>query len=66
MSREWVLDRAEVDVRGVGGCSGQGCLALLAGVGAIVATTVVVAGSVVVVGNTVYWLEKRGRCPPTF
>ena len=64
VSKEWVLDHTEVNLRGFGSCSNDGCLALLVGIGAVVATTVVVSGSVVVVGNTVYWLEKRGKCPP--
>ena len=36
-----------------------GCLALAAG---ITAGSAIVSGSIVVVGNTVYWLEKRGKC----
>jgi hypothetical protein len=36
-----------------------GCLALAAG---ITAGSAVVSGSIVVAGNTVYWLEKRGKC----
>ncbi|MDH4190049.1 MAG: hypothetical protein OEW21_07590 [Betaproteobacteria bacterium] len=47
-------------------CSGGGgsevegaCLAALLAVGA---GSAIVSGSIVVVGNTVYWLEKKGRC----
>jgi len=36
-----------------------GCLALILGVSA---GSAIVSGSIVVAGNTVYWLEKRGRC----
>jgi len=36
-----------------------GCLAVALGV---TAGTAVVSGSIVVAGNTVYWLEKRGKC----
>ena len=36
-----------------------GCLALALGVSA---GSAVVSGSIVVAGNTVYWLEKRGKC----
>ena len=46
-------------------CSGGGsevegaCLAALLAVGA---GSAIVSGSIVVVGNTVYWLEKKGKC----
>ena len=36
-----------------------GCLAVAAG---ITAGSAIVSGSIVVAGNTVYWLEKRGKC----
>jgi len=35
------------------------CLLIIAGTG--VASTAI-SGSIVVVGNTLYWLEKQGRC----
>jgi hypothetical protein len=35
------------------------CLLVIAG-SAVVST--VISGSIVVVGNTIYWLEKQGRC----
>ncbi|MGC3983161.1 MAG: hypothetical protein QM808_18050 [Steroidobacteraceae bacterium] len=38
------------------------CIGQLAGIGLISAASVVISGSVVVVGNTVYWLEKQGKC----
>ena len=28
----------------------------------VTASSVIVSGSVVVAGNTIYWLEKKGRC----
>jgi hypothetical protein len=62
VSREWVLD--SVQMGGFGSCSGRDCAYLLVAVGAVAAASAVVSGSVVLVGNTVYWLEKRGKCPP--
>ena len=59
-----MLDHKKVDLSWVGSCTGDACAYFLVGIGAVVATTAVVSGSVVVVGNTVYWLEKRGKCPP--
>jgi len=38
------------------------CLAQLAVLGGVSAASMVISGSIVVVGNTVYWLEKQGRC----
>lgn len=38
---------------------GHACLAAIL---AISAGSGVVSGSIVVVGNTVYWLERRGKC----
>jgi hypothetical protein len=48
-------------------CSGQklkdpqseGCFAVVV---AMSAGSAIVSGSIVVVGNTVYWLEKQGKC----
>ena len=45
-------------------CSNDGCIALLAAAGAVSAISAVVSGSIVVAGNIVYWLERRGDCPP--
>jgi len=45
-----------------GGCNGKECAILLAAVGAVAATSLVVSTSIVIVGNTVYWLERRGHC----
>jgi hypothetical protein len=45
------------------GCSGDDCLlVLLAVYGGVTAGSAVVSGSVVLAGNTLYWLEKKGRC----
>ncbi len=38
---------------------GKACLAGLVAMGI---ASAVIAGSIVVVGNTVYWLEKEGKC----
>jgi len=38
------------------------CLGALALIGGVSAASVVISGSIVIVGNTVYWLEKQGRC----
>src|SRR5437016_3195047 len=51
---------------GVGSCgSGSGAGACLAAIAAVGPVTAVVSGSIVVVGNTLYWLEKEGRCTPS-
>lgn len=47
---------------GSGGCTGEACLLILAVYGGVTAGTAVVSGSVVLIGNTLYWLEKKGRC----
>lgn len=49
-------------VASIGGCSNDGCVALLAAAGVVSAASAVVSGSVVVTGNVVYWVEKKGRC----
>lgn len=46
----------------IGSCSGKGCGAVLAALGAITAGSLVVSGSIVVVGNVVYWIERQGKC----
>jgi len=38
---------------------GHGCLALVV---AMSAGSAIVSGSIVVAGNTIYWLEKEGKC----
>lgn len=47
---------------GSAGCSGEACMLVLALYGGVTAGTAVVSGSVVLIGNTLYWLEKKGRC----
>lgn len=65
VAREMRLDVQQVAGFG-GGCTNQGCAALLAAMGAVTAASAVVSGSIVLAGNVVYWFEKRGRCnPPT-
>ncbi len=49
---------ANADCSGGGAFSGA-CWAALLGVGA---ASAIVSGSIVVVGNTVFWLEKKGKC----
>jgi hypothetical protein len=51
-----------VQVASIGGCSNDGCLALLAVAGATAAASTVISGSIAIVGNVVYWLEERGQC----
>lgn len=57
VSRKMVLDN--VQTVGVVNCSHRECLAVILGVAV---ASMIVSGSIVVVGNTVYWLEKQGRC----
>jgi len=45
-----------------GGCSNDGCVALLVGAGVVAAASAVVSGSIAVVGNVVYWFERQGQC----
>jgi hypothetical protein len=59
-----MLLESDVIIDGV--CAGSnhqqaaaGCLVVALGV---TAGSAVVSGSIVVAGNTVYWLEKRGKC----
>jgi len=44
-------------------CSNEGCAELLVLAGAVSAASLVVSGSIALVGDTVYWLEARTRCP---
>lgn len=38
------------------------CLGSLVLIGGVSAASAVISGSIVIVGNTIYWLEKQGRC----
>ena len=56
-ARKLVLTAEAVNVR----CQHTAdCMALLG----VSAGSVIVSGSIVVAGNTVYWLEKQGKCAP--
>ena len=35
---------------------------MLATLGFVTAASVVVSGSIAIVANTVYWIERQGRC----
>ena len=59
-SRQAVLEHAEI--LSLGTCRNANCVGILAIAGVVTATTAVISGSIVVAGNTVYWLEKQGRC----
>jgi hypothetical protein len=61
LSRQWTLEAVQIGQ--VGSCGGKDCGYLLAGLGLVAAGSAVISGSVVVAGNTIYWLEKQGRCP---
>lgn len=43
-------------------CANADCAGVLLVGGVVSAASAVISGSIVLVGNTVYWLEKRGRC----
>ena len=60
MTREVTLETAVVG--GFTRCAGDGCAAMLATLGIVTAASVVVSGSIAIVANTVYWLERQGRC----
>jgi hypothetical protein len=49
-------------VGAIGNCVSRDCVGVLAIFGVVGAASAVVSGSIVVVGNTVYWLEKNGKC----
>jgi hypothetical protein len=53
-------------LEGINDCSDDDCVKQVTGyaLGTAVVGTVsaIVSGSIVVAGNTVYWLEKQGRC----
>jgi hypothetical protein len=56
------MELEPVQFASIGGCSNQGCVALVAVAGVTAAASALVSGSIVVVGNTVYWLERQGQC----
>lgn len=62
MVRQMVLDAAVVGP--FGHCHDEGCGAMLAAMGLVGAASAVISGSVAVIGNIVYWIERKGRCPP--
>jgi hypothetical protein len=47
-------------------CDGEKAEACLVVIAAIGSVTAVVSGSIVIVGNTLYWLERRGACASRF
>ncbi|MGH8517765.1 MAG: hypothetical protein ACREUE_09925 [Panacagrimonas sp.] len=49
-------------VGAIGNCVNRDCVGVLAIFGVVSAASAVVSGSIVVVGNTVYWLEQKGKC----
>ncbi len=60
MTRQVTLETAVLG--GFTSCAGEGCAAMLATLGVVTAASVVVSGSIAIVANTVYWLERQGRC----
>ena len=60
MRKQMTLETAVVG--GFQSCSGDGCVALLAAMGAVTAASAVVSGSIALAGNVVYWFERQGRC----
>jgi hypothetical protein len=60
-SRHVVLEHTEVTSLGICRNTTE-CVSILVLAGAVTAASAVIAGSIVVTGNTVYWLEKQGRC----
>jgi len=71
-TRTWYDDQCQIyskhmtlrahQVGAIGNCVNRDCVGILAIFGAVSAVTAVVSGSIVVVGNTVYWLEQKGKC----
>jgi hypothetical protein len=51
-----------VQIAAIGGCSNEGCAALLVAAGATAAVSAVISETIVVAGNVVYWFEKQGHC----
>jgi hypothetical protein len=60
LTRQMTLETAVIG--GFQSCSGDGCAAMLAAMGAVTAASMVVSGSIALVGNVVYWFERQGRC----
>jgi hypothetical protein len=56
------MELEAVQFASIGGCSNQGCVALVAAAAVTAAASAVVSGSITVVGNTVFWLERQGQC----
>lgn len=59
-SRQAVLEHTELGE--LGRCSNQECVGALLFAGVISSASAIISGTIVVAGNTVYWLEKQGRC----
>ena len=67
IAKKMVLETEEMKVTPCSGSNsndpdGKICLAYVGGIITLSAASAIVSGSLVVVGNTVYWLEKEGRC----
>jgi hypothetical protein len=60
-SRHMALEHTEVTSLGICRNTTE-CVGILVIAGAVTAASAIIAGSIVVTGNTVYWLEKQGRC----
>ena len=68
--KSWIdaaTERAKEDIPGM--CSGGGgdigaliCIFGVYAYGTVGAASFIVSGSIVVVGNTVHWIEKKGKC----
>lgn len=60
------MELETVQIGYISGCANEGCAVLIVAAAATVAASAIVSGSIAVIGNTVYWLEKQGRClsPP--
>jgi hypothetical protein len=56
------MELEPVQFASIGGCSNQGCVALVAAAAVTAAASALVSGSIVVAGNTVFWLERQGQC----
>ena len=60
LTRQMTLEAAVIG--GFQSCAGDGCVAMLAAMGAVTAASAVVSGSLALVGNVVYWIERQGQC----
>ena len=56
------MELEAVQIGYISGCANEGCAVLIVAAAATVAASAIVSGSIAVIGNTVYWLEKQGRC----